>query len=82
VDALTSTGGSRTIDGLDGKKIKVPVPVGVIKPGTEAKVSGAGMPIRKDGGVKGRGDLIVRWDVVFPERLTASQKEGIQKVLG
>jgi DnaJ family protein B protein 4 len=39
------------------------------------------MPIRKDGSVKKKGNLILKWDVVFPDRLTPSQKEGIRKVL-
>jgi DnaJ family protein B protein 4 len=82
VDALTSPGGTRTVDSLDSKKHKVTLPTGVIKPGMETRIPGAVMPIRKEGGIKGRGDIIVRWDVQFPDRLTASQKEGIQKVLG
>lgn len=83
VDALAPTGAEkRVVDALDGKKIQVPVPGGIVKPGLESRVAGGGMPIRKDGSVKQKGDLIVRWEVTFPERLTAAQKEGIRKVLG
>jgi len=87
---------------LDNRTLTVSPPstIGVIKPGTESKIKGEGMPIRKDGvlltgatntsktsngtggsGVQ-RGDLIVKWEVEFPERLTPSQKEGLRKVLG
>ena len=82
VDALTNAGGKRVVDGLDGRKIQVNLPSGVIKPGTESRVAGEGMPMRKEGSVRSKGDLVVKWEVVFPERLTSSQKEGIRKVLG
>jgi DnaJ family protein B protein 4 len=82
VDALTGTGGKRIVDALDGRKLQVPVPSGVVKPGQQSTVSGEGMPIRKDGSIKKKGDLIIRWDVVFPDRLTPTQKEGVRKVLG
>ena len=81
VDALAGSGSRRTVDMLDGRKLQVPVPSGVIKPGQESTVSGEGMPIRKDGSVEKKGNLILKWDVVFPDRLTPSQKEGIRKVL-
>jgi len=84
VDALTSEGGVKQLDSLSetgSKKINVTVPPGVIRPGQETRVRGEGMPIRKDGAQKSKGDLIVKWRVVFPDRLTPSQKEGIRKVL-
>ena len=82
VDALVGGGGKRTVNALDGRKLQVPIPSGVVKPGQESRMSGEGMPIRKDGSVKKKGDLIIKWDVVFPDRLTESQKEGVRKVLG
>lgn len=82
VDALAGNGGKKTVEALDGRKLQVPIPTGVVKPGQETRLAGEGMPIRKDGSVKKKGDLIVRWEVTFPERLTSSQKEGIRKVLG
>ncbi|EIW57283.1 DnaJ-domain-containing protein [Trametes versicolor FP-101664 SS1] len=81
VDALTGAGGKQIVEHLDGRKIQVPVPFGIVKPGQETTLPGEGMPIRKDGSAKKKGDLIVKWDVVFPERLTPAQKEGIRKVL-
>ncbi|OCB85288.1 DnaJ-domain-containing protein [Sanghuangporus baumii] len=80
VDALTNIGGGvRHIEHLDGRRVPVPLPLGVIKPGTESRVPGEGMPIRKE---RRKGDLIVRWEVQFPDRLTPSQREGVRKVLG
>ncbi|KAF8335160.1 hypothetical protein F5887DRAFT_1063412 [Amanita rubescens] len=65
---------------LDGRRVQVPAPVGIVKPGAETRIPGEGMPIRK-GGVKSKGDLIVKWEVEFPEKLTPAQKEGIRKVM-
>ncbi|KAL4247607.1 DnaJ-domain-containing protein [Abortiporus biennis] len=79
VDALTSDGGKRTVEQLDGRKLQVTVPFGVIRPGQVTVVSGEGMPIRKE---NRKGDLHVKWDVVFPTHLTPAQKEGVRKVLG
>ncbi|KAF8314898.1 uncharacterized protein EI90DRAFT_3089288 [Cantharellus anzutake] len=80
-DALTSSGQTRSITGLDGKKVTWSLPNTVIMPGTEHKIPGQGWPIRKEGTARGKGDLIIRYIVDFPERLTPSQKEGIRKLL-
>ncbi|KAF8910591.1 hypothetical protein CPB84DRAFT_1764086 [Gymnopilus junonius] len=32
--------------------------------------------------VQKKGDLTVQWNVVFPDRLTPTQKEGLRKILG
>jgi len=82
VQALTNeTGAKKQLNHLDGRRLQVPLPTGVVKPGQETRVSGEGMPIRKKG-ASGKGDLVVRWDVKFPDRLTPGQKEGVKKVLG
>lgn len=82
VDALAGSGGKRVVDSLDGRKLQVTIPSGIVKPGAQTTVSGEGMPVRKEGSVKSRGNLIAKWDIIFPERLTPAQKEGIRKVLG
>ena len=82
VEALTGDGGKKTIEHLDGRKLQVRVPSGVVKPGQQTTITGEGMPARKEGQVHKKGDLIVKWEIVFPDRLTPSQKEGIKKVLG
>ena len=82
VEALTNESGAKKyLEHLDGRKLQVSIPPGVVKPGQETRVAGEGMPIRKKG-ASGKGDLVVRWDVTFPARLTAGQKEGVRKVLG
>jgi DnaJ family protein B protein 4 len=73
----------RVVQALDGRRIPIPIPVdAVIKPGQEVRIPGEGMPIRKDGVVRRKGDLTVQFDVVFPDRLTPAQREGVRKVLG
>jgi len=81
VDALTGTSSTRTVTGLDGKKIAVPVPVPVVKPGAQTRVPGHGMPIRKEGQVRSRGDLIVKWDIGFPDKLSVSQRDAVRAAL-
>ncbi|KIJ51438.1 hypothetical protein M422DRAFT_158495 [Sphaerobolus stellatus SS14] len=81
VDALTGTGTTQTLEMLDGRKMRLTPPAGIVKPGTETRTSGEGMPIRKGGVGKSRGDLIVKWEVSFPDRLTPAQKEGLRKIL-
>jgi DnaJ family protein B protein 4 len=85
VEALTGSPGGKivkSVEMLDGRRLQVTVPSGVVKPGQEMIVLGEGMPIRKDGSVKKKGDLIVRWEVAFPDRLTPAQQEGVRNVLG
>jgi DnaJ family protein B protein 4 len=83
VDALTgSKTPTKTIEGIDGKKVNVRIPDGVVKPGQTTTVTGEGMPIRKSTDGRKKGDLIVEWDIVFPEKITSAQKEGVRKVLG
>ncbi|KAG8778463.1 hypothetical protein FRC16_003833, partial [Serendipita sp. 398] len=81
VEALTGSGSSRQINVLDGRRPSVNVPPSIVKPGAQTRVAGYGMPIRKDGQVKQNGDLIVKWEIAFPEKLTTSQKEGLKKIL-
>ncbi|KAG6914359.1 hypothetical protein DXG01_000831 [Tephrocybe rancida] len=83
VDALAGApGGTRVVETLDGRQLQVPVPGGVVRPGMETVVKGEGMPVRKDGVVGSKGDLVVRWEVAFPARLTPAQMEGVRNVLG
>jgi len=82
VEALTGEAGEKIVEHLDGRKLRVSVPLGVVKPGQETRIYGEGMPVRKEGQVHRKGDLIVKWEIAFPNRLTPSQKEGIKEVLG
>ena len=75
VEALAGRNDGRkvvtTVELLDGRKMQVAAPLGVIKPGQEQTIYGEGIPIRKDGSVK-KGDMNVKWEVVFPDRWTHS----------
>ncbi|CAN6346746.1 unnamed protein product [Urochloa humidicola] len=52
----------------------------VIFPGYVKVVKGGGMPVA--GGEKGaRGDLLVKFEVVFPESLTDEQRKGLAEIL-
>lgn len=48
VEALTGGGAKRTVEALDGRKLQVAVPSGIVKPGAITTVHGEGMPIRKE----------------------------------
>jgi DnaJ family protein B protein 4 len=39
------------------------------------------MPISKASSVKRKGDLVVKWNVVFPTSITPVQKKELRKVL-
>ncbi|WVZ98650.1 hypothetical protein U9M48_044058 [Paspalum notatum var. saurae] len=56
----------------------------VISPGHVKVVRGGGMPVPGAGGEgKGgaRGDLLVKFDVVFPDNLTDEQRKGLAEIL-
>ncbi|KAJ3562263.1 hypothetical protein NP233_g9684 [Leucocoprinus birnbaumii] len=70
----------KTLQLLDGRRVQVSLPVGIIKPGQRTTMHGEGMPIRKEGAKK-KGDLIIIWDVVFPTSLSNAQKEAVRKAI-
>ena len=83
VDALAGSPEKRLAPALDGRRIQIPFPSNaVIKPDQEVRIPGEGMPIRKDGAARQKGDIIVKFDVIFPDFLTPAQREGVRKVLG
>jgi len=69
----------KTLD-TEQRTLKVRVTERVLSPNYEHRVRGEGMPIRKTNGTK-RGDLVLRFQVQFPERLTDEQKEAISRCL-
>jgi hypothetical protein len=75
-DQLAKDGGNISFKGIDGAKITVNIPYPVDQSWTEGKVvvKGAGMPFRK-----GRGELVVRWQVVLTS--PATKWDSIKKVL-
>ncbi|KAG7527624.1 hypothetical protein FFLO_06746 [Filobasidium floriforme] len=83
LDALVGNNeGTREVEHLDGRKIKVALPKGIITPNQETRVAGEGFPITRKDSVKKVGDLVVKWNVHFPRTLSDSQKDGLKKILG
>lgn len=77
-------------EALTGCRVKLPhldarclvlrtKPGEVVKPGSFRRVRREGMPVL--GNAAARGDLFVRFDVVFPERLGTDEAEGLSRAL-
>ncbi len=77
-DALT--GVNTKVVGIDGEEIPVVIDDSVAKPGDTHVVRGKGLARR--GSPNHRGDLIVRFDVQFPERLLPAERRALKDVLG
>jgi len=73
-EALTGCRINRT--GIDGANISINIDE-VISPNYEKRILNAGMP-RKGGG---RGDMIIRFKVIFPARISNNQRESLLRVL-
>ncbi|GKT28058.1 Chaperone protein dnaJ [Aduncisulcus paluster] len=69
LDSLTGFTG--TVKTLDGRILHIAINT-VVNPKFEKRIVGEGMPISKMPG--SRGDLIIRFDIVFPQHLTEEQK--------
>jgi len=80
-EALTGDGRTIFVKGLNGKDIEVHIPSSVIKPGSECRIEGAGMPIRKQGKIIGKGDMVIRWEILFPEKLSKKQAKELRNAL-
>ncbi|GMF15125.1 unnamed protein product [Phytophthora lilii] len=76
-DALLGSG-TLTIKTLDGREVPVPLG-GVISPGTQMVIAGEGMPLQKR--PSQRGNLVVKFDVQFPTKLTEAQKNMVRQAL-
>ncbi|KAL7852214.1 hypothetical protein SRHO_G00179990 [Serrasalmus rhombeus] len=63
---------------LDGRSISVTVQ-DIIRPGTKRRITGEGLPLHKS--PDRRGDLVVEFEVKFPERLSQDAKDTIARVL-
>lgn len=78
VSALT--GWSFTFRLLGGEKMSYSFRDEVICPGYEKVVRGEGMPVV--GGEKGaRGDLRVKFDIIFPKNLADEKRMGLAEIL-
>ncbi|PAN03819.1 hypothetical protein PAHAL_1G023200 [Panicum hallii] len=77
VDALSGT--AINLRTLDGRNLPVRVEE-VVRPGYEVVLENEGWPIRKEPGKK--GNLVIRFDVAFPTRLSMSQRTAIRQIMG
>merc|ERR1712217_922846 len=64
---------------LEGKKVAINCSGEVIKPSTTKRLQGYGLPFPKE--PQRRGDLIVNFEVLFPDQLSASSKQTIYDAL-
>ncbi|KAM8974109.1 dnaJ homolog subfamily B member 1 [Pelodytes ibericus] len=71
-------GCSLNIPTLDGRTIPLMLK-DIISPGTKRRIAAEGLPFPK--APEQRGDLIVEFDIRFPERLPAASREVLERVL-
>lgn len=76
LDALI--GKTLNLTTLDGRDLTIQV-TNIVKPGHELVVLNEGMPISKEPGKK--GNLRIKFDVMFPSRLTTQQKYDLKRIL-
>ncbi|XP_033112028.1 dnaJ homolog subfamily B member 4-like [Anneissia japonica] len=69
-DALVGT--SLQVPTIEGRTVQIPI-TDVIKPTTKKRISGEGLPFPKQLGR--RGDLLITFDIGFPEHISKSTKE-------
>ena len=75
-------------DALAGTTLKLPLIEGgtmsytvddIIKPTTQKRIVGRGLPLPKEKGA--RGDMIVEFDIQFPDRLPESAKQRLKEII-
>lgn len=71
-------GCSVTVSTIDGKTCNMKI-TDVIKPGMRKTVAGQGLPLPKN--PEQRGDLVVEFDVNFPEALPGNAKDVLKRHL-
>ncbi|XP_017151591.1 dnaJ protein homolog 1 isoform X1 [Drosophila miranda] len=64
---------------MSGDKLRISTMQEIIKPNTVKRIQGYGLPFPKD--TTRKGDLLVAFDIQFPEKLTAAQKEVLKDML-
>jgi len=77
-EALCATGHLK-VPTLTGEVVPINIQNEVIKPSTVKRLQGRGLPFPKN--PSSRGDLVVNFDIVFPENLTKSAREILVDVL-
>jgi len=65
------------VETLDNRTLRIAINE-IVRPGYERVVKGEGMP--KQAG-EGRGDMVIRFQTVFPKRLNKKQINALEKIL-
>ena len=71
-------GGRISIPTLSGKTVTLQLR-DTIKPNSNKRIAGEGLPFPKNSSL--RGDMIVEFNIIFPERLNESQKTALATIL-
>jgi DnaJ homolog subfamily B member 13 len=77
VQALTGT--TLQINTVDGRQLSIPIN-DIVTPTYEKRVPNEGMPVSKSNGAE-RGDLVIKFRIVFPPVLSQAQKDLIRQAL-
>jgi DnaJ-class molecular chaperone len=64
---------------LEGRKKQIQIKNEVISPNTEKRIAGEGLPLPKQ--VNKKGDIIVKFDIKFPDHITTQQRDLISQCL-
>ncbi|XP_008288179.1 dnaJ homolog subfamily B member 13 [Stegastes partitus] len=75
---MALTGFSVDVQTLDGRLLRIPIN-DIVHPTYRKVLTGEGMPLSQD--PSQRGDLIITFDVQFPEKLSAERKQLIKQAL-
>ncbi|XP_049448724.1 dnaJ homolog subfamily B member 13 [Epinephelus fuscoguttatus] len=75
---MALTGFSVDVETLDGRLLSIPIN-DIVHPAYNKVVTGEGMPLSQD--PSHRGNLIVTFDIQFPEKLSAESKHLIKQAL-
>ena len=75
-DALT--GGLAEVPTIDGRKIKMRLS-GIVNPDSSQRIQGEGLPLPKN--PSKRGDLIVKYNIQFPDQLSSVQRDVLLNTL-
>jgi DnaJ-class molecular chaperone len=76
VQALTGT--SIEVQTLDGRKLPIAISE-IVRPGLIKTLVGEGMPLPRDPSKK--GNLVIAFDVTYPDMLTETQKTAMREIL-
>ncbi|KAM9348332.1 dnaJ homolog subfamily B member 13 [Symphorus nematophorus] len=75
---MALTGFSVDVETLDGRLLSIPIN-DIVHPAYKKVVTGEGMPLSQD--PSQRGNLIISFDIQFPEKLSAERKHLIKQAL-